>query len=545
MSTKPVVVVATLFVLSCSQGVSVDNPNPTGIVGGVILDASNELPLGGATVTVFAGDHQEVKTTEADGRFAVSGVPSGNFIMSVQQMGYVTAQITDVLPGAVGNFPVVNPQRTVGPVGLLPIGAGFGVHVVDETGAPVPNLGLSGHTAVRQVMFENGTPVGQGAYEVSATTGADGNARFGGLPNYGALAGLVDDTFQVAVGPTTIAGTDIYNFLGLIQTFHLNGLASSAQVIHLPGPNTPLGIVDSNIEYLKGRTGSGSPGFSAPVGSLIPINGPINIAFNQAINPSSLRASFLDADGRPTTQTVTPVVNLNTVQLTPSAPLAAGKRFNLLLHAVAATDAGTLGGAAELNVTAPFFTQPPAGAPITVVANSVVTNAPTSGPITVTFELSEPIGVGYGSTTVLDCVAFYEVQGSTGFNNDQNVMFQGDWKTAMGTPPSNLVCRQPLGIVGYPQINVTTLTPIESTNPSTNPTIVTGFTSRFSVTIAQAPTGSNQGPCRIMSPPGTLPGCMLPSTGTKVHLVFSRQDSTTTVKRVNGTPVPDSIIVQL
>jgi len=30
-----------------------------------------------------------------------------------------------------------------------------------------------------------------------------------------------------------------------------------------------------------------------------------------------------------------------------------------------------------------------------------------------------------------------------------------------------------------------------------------------------------------------------------VHLIFSRQDSTTTVKRVNGTPVPDTIVVTL
>jgi hypothetical protein len=92
---------------------------------------------------------------------------------------------------------------------------------------------------------------------------------------------------------------------------------------------------------------------------------------------------------------------------------------------------------------------------------------------------------------------------------------------------------------------VTAMTPIESTNAMTNPTIVTGFTARFSIPIAQAPIASNQGPCKINMPAGTLPGCSLPATGTKVHLVFSRQDSTTTVKRVNGTPVPDNIVVTL
>jgi hypothetical protein len=112
-------------------------------------------------------------------------------------------------------------------------------------------------------------------------------------------------------------------------------------------------------------------------------------------------------------------------------------------------------------------------------------------------------------------------------------------------PPTNLVCRQAINVTGGPQINVTALTPLESTTATTNPTLVTGFSSKFSITIAMAPTNNNAGPCKILAAPGTLPGCSLPSTGTKVHLIFSRQDSTTTVKRVNGTPVPDSIIVQL
>lgn len=537
-----------LLVASCSQGVSVDNGNPSGTVAGVVVDATNEQPLAGATVTVIAGDKAQTAMADANGQFAVTKVPAGTFIMSVAQMGYVSAQITDVLSGAVGNFPVSNPQKTVGPVGMIPAGGTFSVHVVDEAGGPVASLKLSARTMVRQVIFSNGTPVGQGGYEVSATTGADGTATFSGLPNYGALAGIVDDTFQVAVPPTKVMGTEIYNFLGLIATFHLNGLASSAQVIHLAGPNTALAITDSNIEYLRGRTGSATPAFTAPVGSLIPINGPINIAFNQAINASSLRAQFLDADGKPLSTNAMAMVTLNTVQVTPSAPLPAGKRFNLILHATAATEAGTVGGpSAELNTTAPFFTQPPSGAPITVVANSVVTSSPPAGNVTVSFELSEPIGVGSGNNAALDCVAFYEVLSSAGFNNDMSTPFQGDWKTpTVGpAPPTNLVCRQTVGVVGGPQINVTALTPLESTTATTNPTLVTGFSSKFSITIALAPTNANAGPCKMLSPPGTLPGCSLPSTGTKVHLVFSRQDSTTTVKRVNGTPVPDNIIVQL
>ena len=203
-------------------------------------------------------------------------------------------------------------------------------------------------------------------------------------------------------------GTEIYDFLGGKFAFNLNALQYSAQVIHLAGPNTPLTILDSNIEYLRGRSGSGSPAFAAPVGSLIPINGPIDIAFNQAIDPTTLRAQFLDAAGNLMSTTAMATVSLNSVSITPSVPLPAGKRFNLILHAIAATTAGTNSTASQLDVTAPFFTEPPAGAPITVVASSVMTNVPASGFITVSFELSEPIGLGGGNNKPLDCVAFYE-----------------------------------------------------------------------------------------------------------------------------------------
>ena len=548
------IVAALVAVGGCSQGVSVDNGNPSGTVAGVVLDATSEAPLTGATVTVIAGDKTQTATTDMNGQFAVGHVPSGTFIMTVAQMGYVSAQLTDVLGGAVGNFPVSNPQRTIAPIGLFPGSGTFTVHVVDEAGAAVPMLKLSARTGVRQVVYTNGAAFGEGAYEVSATTGADGVATFTGLPVYAGLAGAVDDSFTVSVPPTKVMGSELYDFLGASFPFHLNGLASSAQVIHLAGPNTALSILDSNIEYLRGRAGSGSPAFTAPVGSLIPINGPITIAFNQAIDPSSLRAEFLDADGKiNSVQPMAPTVSLNVVSLSPANPMSAGKRFNLVLHAVAATTAGTVGPgtAAELNVTAPFFTAPPNGAPITVVANSVVTTVPTgTAPITVTFELSEPIGVGFGNNGVLDCVAFYEVGGANapGFNNDPNVVFQGDWKApANSTPPGNLVCRQAVGtgVVGAPQINVTTLTSLETATPTTNPTVITGFSSKFQISIAMAPTTANAGPCKQIGGTPTFPGCAIPGSGTKVHLIFSRQDSTTTVKRVNGTTAPDNVIVQL
>ncbi|MGZ3444001.1 MAG: carboxypeptidase regulatory-like domain-containing protein, partial [Polyangia bacterium] len=150
------IVAAVIAVGGCSQGVSVDNGNPSGTVAGIVVDATSEAPLMGATVTVLAGDQTKMATTDENGAFAVGKVPAGTFIMTVSQMGFVTAQLTDVLAGSVGNFPVLNPQRTIGPVGLFPATGTFTVHVVDESGLPVPALKLSARTGVRQVVYVNG-----------------------------------------------------------------------------------------------------------------------------------------------------------------------------------------------------------------------------------------------------------------------------------------------------------------------------------------------------------------------------------------------------
>ena len=61
-------------------------------------------------------------------------------------------------------------------------------------------------------------------------------------------------------------------------------------------------------------------------------------------------------------------------------------------------------------------------------------------------------------------------------------------------------------VVGAPEIDVTVLSSLETTTPSTNATLVTGFSSKFSITIANAPTAMHAGPCKQSVPAGTLPG---------------------------------------
>ena len=220
------------------------------------------------------------------------------------------------------------------------------MHVVDETGAPVPSLKLSARTGVRQVVYQNGAPFGEGAYEVSATTGMDGWRCFNGLPIYAGLVGLVDDSFTVSVPPTKVMGTEIYDFLGASFPFHLNGLVSSAQVIHLAGPNTALSSSTRTSSTCAAARLGLADVHCAPSARSSRSTGPSPSRSTRRSISSSLRAEFLDADGKLTSTTADghgepqPVVSI-----TPSVPLGAGKRYNLILHAVAATTAGTVGGA--------------------------------------------------------------------------------------------------------------------------------------------------------------------------------------------------------
>src|SRR5262249_30425789 len=115
---------------SGSNSVSVDNMNPLGTVGGIVVDRATEMPIAGATVTLVSGGATLTATTSASGVYALNKVPAGSFTMTISQMGYQTALIDDALNGAVGNFPVSNPAHTVRQIGLVANSGMFTVQLV-------------------------------------------------------------------------------------------------------------------------------------------------------------------------------------------------------------------------------------------------------------------------------------------------------------------------------------------------------------------------------------------------------------------------------
>ena len=88
------------LVLVATAGCNDDSLPPSAgfaTVTGVVVDAANNTPIAGATVTI---DTVLTATTDAAGKFSIERVPSGIADYSVQAKGYQTlASTTNVEPG--------------------------------------------------------------------------------------------------------------------------------------------------------------------------------------------------------------------------------------------------------------------------------------------------------------------------------------------------------------------------------------------------------------------------------------------------------------
>jgi hypothetical protein len=521
------ILLAAALLGGCNDStVAVGNSNPLGTVGGMILDASTQMPLMMANVKVISGGVTFMGVTQADGTFSIPKVPSGPFIFNAGAMGYTTAQFSSTLFGAVGNFPVSNPIATVGPIGLIPATGAFNVRLVDETGAPVSMLKVSGRTdRANYVDFSEGNGFGVGSTAFDATSGNDGLVQFTGLPNYTDLGAFVSDDFTVDVPPTKVSGSESYSFLGLSQQFNLEHLNfntnGQAPTIILAGPHTPLAVLGTNLAYLAGL---GVGGLTET--QLVGPNGPINIEFNQAIDPNTVRVVFYNEDAAtPAQAQPMATVTTNLLAMVPNQALTAGARYNLLIHvdAAIAPTVNTAVGGAEFDTVVPFFVEQASGVTPTVNDTSVAKSVnPATGLTVVTFTLNEPIGVGQGNTNPIDCVVFYE---GVNLDNGDPASYPGEW----ANNGQGLLCDSQVS--PQPAMNATVLTPVEQSS------IITGFASKFSVNINNSPAaGTNPAPCKPGIPVGSCAG---PQSGNKIHLVFSKLPVGSTIRRTNGQVVTD------
>jgi hypothetical protein len=436
---------------------------------------------------------------------------------------------------------VKDPVTTIGPIGLIKNDGTFAVKLVDQFGSPVANVAVTARTAIRWVSFTNGSPTAQGSYEIAATSGMDGVVMLAGLPNYASLGTLgfnnnFDQLF-ITVAPIQVMGsTTIYTFLGGTFQFdvgHLenNGSVVDQPIIRLAGPDSPLAILNSNTDVLRGITAgvSGTPispsGAAAPDTARISTygftaaNGPITIEFNQVINKSTIRAQLFDEQGQQSSITLMAVGNNNLLTITPMSALTAGTRYNMALHVDANVVAGQNNVARELNVTVPLFTAPASGSSPKVLPASTKYTVDSSQNVFVDIMFSEPVGTGFGNTSALSCIAYYELQGQS-IDNDSTKLSAGEWPagstTGIGTtcPAAGL--------------DITAVGPVEAGTPMP----VTGYSTHWRVRTDN----SVHSECIVTA------GCIFPSPPPTMHLLFSHLGGQQTFKRPDGTPVADNLM---
>ena len=484
------------------QNVTVGTSAAKGSVGGVVLDAAPGLPpLAGASVTVIAGGSTFNATTDVNGTFAVSDVPAGSVVVKLSSMGRFDVYLTQVLDSSAGNFPVSNAALTVGPIAMVSNKGAFSVRVVDENGAAVAGEPVNLRGSASYLDLSNGGVVAKGSVEASATSGMDGTAALAGLPDWGSIGPILPDTILLNFPPKQLQGAAGYEFLGLtlqVAATAFTGVFSQTPTVVLAGPRSPLSVLSSSLDWLESFS-------SGPLGSQVPASGPITVAFNQAIDPASVRVQLLTEFGAAAQAMPMPTVTGNLLSIAFSQPLDAGTRYNLSLHA----NATYRDQSKELDVTAPFFVPQAQGTGVSITNAS---RQDPDNPNDYIVMFSEPVGIGYGSVGSVFCVVFYEAN----LDGDLNTSSPGEWS---GGGLNTLRCDNTHP--GFelrpdePQLGVTIGSPI------------TGFTTRWRIAVhPQSANCYNGYACSV--------------SNSTVHLVFSRNvDPNAVFKRSDGTPLPD------
>ncbi len=492
-------VVGLIVLGGCSDGdtkldehLTVANVTPTGSVGGMILDATDDSPLGGVEVLVVAGDLQVTDTTDGSGLFEVTNVPaSGPVLVTFRKAGYLSGDLVAQFTNAAGDFPVNNATVTVGPVGMLPSDGDFTVYVFDENGRPAQGHLLTLTTGVRFFNYQAGTPINSGSVTVTAQVGGSGMATFFSIPDFWSLGAKADSTVDIAVPPYDADGDDFYEFAGGTYTWDLLDLDNPQPTILMTTGDYPpnLAIEASNVQALE----TGSTVGYAP--SAIPTVGPIHVLFNQPIQEPTVAVSVFNEEG---TVPYTPQTQVSGRSLTITFPTAlpVGEEFNLNITATATTGDLLRTG----SFSAPFFVIDESAE----VTATVTTETDLLDPTRIV-EFSEPVGFGLPGVQLSggNCVIFYDFWqvgpgGSTG--DDPGEL--GNSQCSFALIPDEPVPAQPAG-AGY-----------------------SGYTRfwRFEVPLID---GSTQ---------------LIPA-GTDVYLRFGMVDNTSRImRRANGAPVPEIVI---
>ncbi len=427
--------------LSCgddeSSSLGVNNVNPIGSVGGIVIQADTMKPLKGVKITVIAGgkiypasDGTAVET-DSEGIFAVKDIPAGNILVKMAApSGYQGVTLRGTIPNAAGDFPLANSTLSMGPIGLIPLATAsqaFRVLLVTPDGAPAPKITAHLRSGMSYVDFSNGNPVAKGTHVVSATTNNQGKAAFANMPDFNKLAGMIGiggltDLVRVRVPPYDSNSDNVMDFLGKETIFNVLALKGHVPTIVLSSnAPTSLKIEASSIAALvAGKKG---------VRQLQSSSGPLYVAFNWPIDSKLTMVSLYNSLGKRLATMPSKTVSQNLLSIN-FVGLNAGSEYNITIRAVAKSTEKLLEG----TFGAPFFTPPVSGSTVTASLARASSDPQKTDYNKIVVTFSEPVGTGIPTNkglTGTNCVLFV----SYDLNNTSKT---GDCEGEKGFPTSNI-----------------------------------------------------------------------------------------------------------
>jgi hypothetical protein len=386
-------IVSVLALSACGGGsdsVGVSNTAPGGSVGGVIIDAATMKPFAGVAVTVIAGAKQFPEApavTDANGRFAVENLPSGNLLIQLKPpASHLAVSLEQTLPSAAGEYPVGNAILSLGPIALLPLAtdSAFRVQLVTADGAaPTQAVRAQLRTSAAWVDLSGGQFSGQGSAFVEAQSDGTGVVRFVGMPDIVKVAGMVgagatsvSDTVKVIVPPFDSNKDNMLEFFGKEQNFQLLKLGNAVPTIVLSSGNAAvLQILASNIPALMGK--SGNRVLASNTGSIF-------ATFNYPLLDKLTEVTVYDERGTLLPSAAKRSISANLLTVTFDPALSEGNEYNVNIRAFANVEGVTV----ESNFGAPVFSPPKQGK---VVVQSLTRTKALPNRVYVVF--SEPIGL--------------------------------------------------------------------------------------------------------------------------------------------------------
>lgn len=347
--------------------------SPKGRISGRIQNLRGE-GLTGVDITVSGPTPTKAQSAE-NGLFAVEKLTAGSTVGVLFSMAnYAPAWTYTTVPASAGNFPLSDGESFIGVITLMPTDGELTFNVVGFDGKPISLPKVTLDVTPGYAIARNNNTNGYGDISVSAEL-KDGVVKFTGIPKFEDVAWAeninVNVRYSLYIPPVWDDAAKIYVYGGHSASMSAKDLLLEPQnakrtiVLKPPQATTPLAIEATNVRNLI----AASPARE----NLIPLTGPIYVAFNQPIG-KEVFVEIRNEEAEPGKSAVilinTPELNaLGTeLRITPKNPgLQVGMKYNLIIQAFSRDDYA----ATPVLFSGPFFGGDPNAASKPLAMSSV------------------------------------------------------------------------------------------------------------------------------------------------------------------------------